>query len=66
MTAPVRVGMVGLGGWGKNLLRNLGALPEAELAWCCDADQGRRDAYQAAYPGVRFTADVAAGYQAVN
>ena len=58
MTAPVRVGMVGLGGWGKNLLRNLGALPEAELAWCCDADQGRRDAYQAAYPGVRFTADV--------
>ena len=58
MTAPVRVGMVGLGGWGKNLLRNLGSLPEAELAWCCDADQGRRDAYRSAYPGARFTADV--------
>ena len=34
----VTVGMVGLGGWGKNLLRNFGTLPESDLRWCCDAD----------------------------
>jgi predicted dehydrogenase len=52
----VTVGMVGLGGWGKNLLRNFGSLPAADLRWCCDADQSRRDAYAASYPQARFTA----------
>jgi predicted dehydrogenase len=55
VTEPVRVAMVGLGGWGKNLLRNLGAMPGADLRWCCDADEGRRAAYAAAHPGARFT-----------
>jgi predicted dehydrogenase len=58
VTRPVTVGMVGLGGWGKNLLRNVGSLPDARLAWCCDADEGRLAAHQAAYPGARFTGDV--------
>ena len=51
VTDRVSVGMVGLGGWGKNLLRNFAALPDADLRWACDADEGRRAAYRAAYPG---------------
>jgi len=51
----ITVGMVGLGGWGKNLLRNFGTLPEADLRWCCDADEGTRTRYAAAYPDARFT-----------
>ena len=58
MTERVTVGMVGLGGWGKNLLRNFAALPDADLRWACDADEGRRAAYQAAYPATQFTADL--------
>jgi predicted dehydrogenase len=50
--------MVGIGGWGKNLLRNFATLPEAELRWACDADEGRRAAYNGSYPAVRFTADL--------
>jgi len=52
----VRVGMVGLGGWGKNLLRNFGTLRESDLRWCCDADEETRASYQASYPNARFTA----------
>jgi predicted dehydrogenase len=58
VTAPVRVGMVGLGGWGKNLLRNFGSLPESDLRWACDADDGPRAAFAPSYPQARFTADV--------
>ena len=58
MTERVTVGMVGLGGWGKNLLRNFAALPDADLRWACDADEARRAAYQAAHPATRFTAEL--------
>jgi predicted dehydrogenase len=51
----ITVGMAGLGGWGKHLLRNFGTLPEADLRWCCDADEGTRARYAAAYPDARFT-----------
>jgi len=30
---PVRVGVVGLGYWGPQLVRNLVEAPQAELAW---------------------------------
>jgi predicted dehydrogenase len=50
--------MVGLGGWGRNLLRNLDSLPDARLAWCCDADEGRRAAYEASHPDARFTGEI--------
>jgi predicted dehydrogenase len=57
VSEPVRVGMVGLGGWGKNLLRNFATLPQSELRWACDADPDARAMYEPANPGVRFTAD---------
>jgi len=52
----IAVGMVGLGGWGKNLLRNFGTLPESDLRWCCDADEATRALHAPAYPQARFTA----------
>jgi predicted dehydrogenase len=51
------VGMVGLGGWGKNLLRNFGSLPESDLRWACDSDEAARTAHAGAYPATRFTAE---------
>jgi predicted dehydrogenase len=47
--------MVGLGGWGKNLLRNFSSLPESDLRWACDADEGTRAAHAPAHPRARFT-----------
>jgi predicted dehydrogenase len=52
-----RIGIVGLGYWGPNLARNLSALEDCELAWCCDADPVAREHWQSVHPEVRFTAD---------
>ncbi|HEU0194517.1 MAG TPA: Gfo/Idh/MocA family oxidoreductase [Gaiellales bacterium] len=55
MSEPVRVGQVGLGGWGRNLLRNFSALPGCDLRWACDADPETRERHAAAHPGTRFS-----------
>ena len=54
---PIPVGIVGLGSWGPNLARNLHALEDCELAWCCDLDELARMRWQPAYPEARFTPD---------
>ena len=54
----VSVGVVGLGYWGPNLARNFAALPECELAWCCDADAQRRERLAPQFPSARFTGDL--------
>ncbi len=56
MTAtPVRIGVVGMSYWGPNLARNFDRLPGAELAWCCDLDQGLLDRHRGSHPNTRFT-----------
>src|SRR3954451_5092105 len=54
----LRVAVAGLGYWGPNIARNLAALPEVELAWCVDPDEGARARHAAAFPSARFTADL--------
>src|SRR5215207_3973937 len=55
---PLRVAVAGLGYWGPNLARNFAALPDAELAWCCDASDQMRARFAPTFPGARFTADL--------
>jgi predicted dehydrogenase len=52
------VGVVGLGYWGPNLARNFDRLPDAELAWLCDADPETLARVAASFPGTRATADL--------
>src|SRR4051812_17316999 len=54
----LRVAVAGLGYWGPNIARNLAALPDVELAWCCDPDEANRARHAPAFPGARFTADL--------
>src|SRR5207342_1012672 len=56
VSEPVRVGMVGLGRWGRHLLRNFATLPESDLRWCCDPDPDVLAQQAAAYPAARPTA----------
>jgi predicted dehydrogenase len=53
----VRVGLAGLGYWGPNLARNFAAIPEAELAWLCDANAEQLAEVAARHPDVDATAD---------
>jgi predicted dehydrogenase len=57
--SAVRVGVVGLGYWGPNLARNFHALPDCELAWCCDADADRRERVADQFRETRVTDDLA-------
>jgi predicted dehydrogenase len=49
------VGQVGLGYWGKNLVRNFDDL--ADLRWLCDSDERLRAEFAARYPNARVTGD---------
>jgi predicted dehydrogenase len=52
---PVRTGVVGLGYWGPNLIRNLNELDAADLRWICDLDEARLHSIGKRYPAVRST-----------
>jgi predicted dehydrogenase len=56
VTNPVRVGQVGLGHWGQNLVRNFDEV--AQLTWVCDASQERRDRFGARYPSARVASEL--------
>jgi predicted dehydrogenase len=49
-----RIGVVGLGYWGPNLVRNFDEL--AELAWLCDLDETLRERFATRYPNAKVTA----------
>ena len=53
----IRVGVIGCGYWGPNLIRNFVIYPETELVWVCDLDEKRLDKVLRPYPGVRQATD---------
>ncbi|MGI8805258.1 MAG: Gfo/Idh/MocA family protein [Thermoleophilaceae bacterium] len=58
MSAPARVGVVGLGYWGPNLARNFDRLPGAELRWICDASEDARARWAPEFAGARVTGEL--------
>ena len=50
------IGLIGLGHWGKNLLRNFGALDSILLA--CDESSETTTKYQKEYPDIQFTNNI--------
>jgi predicted dehydrogenase len=52
----IRLGVVGVGGWGKNLVRNYHLSPNARLRWICDLDEKKRESAQKQFPAERTTA----------
>ncbi len=57
-SAPLRVGVVGLGYWGPNLARNFHRLPELDLAWLCDDSKDARGRWAPAFPEARIGGDL--------
>ncbi len=52
---PIEVGVVGIGGWGKNVARNYAAIAEANLRYVCDRDEDKLLSARHQYPDVRAT-----------
>lgn len=54
----VRLAQIGVGYWGKNLLRNFTAIPACQIVAVCDAESSARQFVQDSYPSVAVTANV--------
>lgn len=57
---PVRIAQVGIGYWGRNLLRNFAALPEAEVVAVCDQRPDVLEAVARQHPALATTPDYGA------
>jgi predicted dehydrogenase len=51
----IRIGVVGLGYWGPNIVRNLHELPEAEVAYVCDTRPESFERLRRRYPTMQPT-----------
>lgn len=54
----INVGVVGVGGWGKNLARNYSQIPDARLRYICDLDPDKLDAIQRQVRAEKVTSNV--------
>jgi predicted dehydrogenase len=54
----LRIGVVGYGYWGPNIVRNFSAAKDARVSVVCDTSPASRERAQRAYPDVRVTCDV--------
>lgn len=57
MQKQIRVGVVGCGYWGPNLIRNFRALPECHLKMMCDVSEERLKHLRGLYPEVKGETD---------
>jgi predicted dehydrogenase len=57
VSSRIKVGVIGCGYWGPNLLRNLAENESADLRWICDLDTRRLAAMGRRYPAAQQTAD---------
>jgi predicted dehydrogenase len=53
----VKIGQIGIGAWGKNLLRTFGSLPGVSVPVACDSDAAQLSKLAASFKGVEFTSD---------
>ncbi len=51
----LRVAVIGAGAWGRNHVRTVASLAEADLTAVCDLDPKRREAAERQYPGTLVT-----------
>lgn len=53
-----RIALVGAGRWGSNWARTLASLPQTELRWICDVNEGTLERVGAQHPSVPLTTNL--------
>jgi predicted dehydrogenase len=59
LSAAVRVGVIGYGYWGPNVVRNFHSLDDCRVVAVCDKDPSALKRVQRTYPGVELTCNAA-------
>ena len=57
MSKVIKIGVVGCGYWGPNLVRNFNLLPDCQLKMMCDTSEERLQHLKALYPDVQRATD---------
>src|SRR5262245_25038764 len=57
-TGAVRMGVIGYGYWGPNIVRNLGALDRCNVVSVCDKNVSALVRAQKTYPALHLTTDI--------
>jgi predicted dehydrogenase len=57
MTKQIKIGVVGCGYWGPNLVRNFRSLPDCHLKMMCDTSEQRLEHLKSLYPEVEAATD---------
>jgi predicted dehydrogenase len=55
MRETIRIGIIGVGYWGPNLVRNFSEIEESELVWVCDLSEPRLEYISRKWPGINTT-----------
>ena len=55
----IRIGVIGYGYWGPNVVRNFHTHQDSEVVVVCDKDHNSQARLKKAHPGIPFTTDVA-------
>jgi len=58
----IRIGQIGLGAWGKNLLRNFHALKDCQFVYAIDSDKNVLEKLGKTYPDIEFSEDVSLAF----
>lgn len=53
----VKLGIIGCGYWGPNLVRNFNNVSDSEVAYCADLEQNRLNHIKSLYPKISITRD---------
>ena len=51
----LKLGIIGCGYWGPNLVRNFNNVQDAEMAYCADIDESRLSHIKSQYPKISVT-----------
>jgi len=54
----IKIGVIGCGYWGPNLIRSFYSLSDSDMKICCDKDQARLSHIKQLYPNVKITQDM--------
>jgi predicted dehydrogenase len=66
MVKRIKVGVVGCGYWGPNLIRNFRSLPDCDLKMMCDISEKRLSHLRSVYPEVEGSADYSHMLNGIN
>ena len=53
----MKLGIIGCGYWGPNLIRNFNSVPETEVVYCADLDESRLKHIKGLYPKISAASD---------